>query len=140
VPGRSRVQREQSYDLFAIRRTICEMLLDRKYSLPPEDSDDLTYESFLQRWNGKFNKDLTILASQRDDDEQKIGVFFPQNPPEAKTRKLSVDQGIRQSVCCAAGPRCAFARKSAPHAARTCCARPPLTCPSRAVQSKASSV
>jgi len=30
-------QKEQSYDLFAIRRTICQMLLDRSYSLPPED-------------------------------------------------------------------------------------------------------
>lgn len=108
------------------------MLLDRKYSLPPEDSDDLTYDSFLQRWNSKFNKDLTILASQRDDDEQKIGVFFPQNPPEAKTRKLSVDQGVYQDACFAAGLRCALACKSAPARAHATRARWPASRPARA--------
>jgi DNA-directed RNA polymerase I, II, and III subunit RPABC1 len=66
-------------------------------------------QSFLERWNEKFCKDLTILASKDGDDDDKIGVFFPQNPPEAKTRKLSVDtvkqviklmneQGVRRGV------------------------------------------
>jgi len=80
------------------------MLQDRGYALPPEDSEDFTYESFLQRWNGKVHKDLTILggcshlhagsrlvfatgawaadastvpASKMDDDDKRIGVFFP---------------------------------------------------------------
>ena len=139
-------QKEPSWELFAIRRTTCQMLQDRGYALPPEDSEDFTYESFLQRWNGKVHKDLTILggccclhagsrllsatgawaadlsnvpASKMDDDDKRIGVFFPvgpleacvpplhlpiayacntkpgqQNPPEAKTRKLSVDTGV----------------------------------------------
>jgi hypothetical protein len=143
-PGRC-TQKEPSWELFAIRRTTCQMLQDRGYALPPEDSEDFTYESFLQRWNGKVHKDLTILggcshlhagsrlvfatgawaadastvpASKMDDDDKRIGVFFPvsletcvpplhlpiahacntkcgqQNPPEAKTRKLSVDTGV----------------------------------------------
>ena len=85
------MQVDQSYDMFAIRRTICQMLQDRFYSLPALDAEDFTYESFLQRWNNKTNKDLTILACRIDDDNKKIGVFFPANPPDAKTRKLSVD-------------------------------------------------
>ena len=51
-------------------------------------------QSFLERWNNKFQKDLTLLASKVDDDDSKIMVFFPTNDLEAKTRKLSVDKGL----------------------------------------------
>ena len=37
-------QKEQAWDFFAIRRTICQMLADRSYNLPPEDADDFTFE------------------------------------------------------------------------------------------------
>ena len=55
-------QKEPSWELYAIQRTTCQMLQDRGYALPPEDTDDFTYDSFLQRWNGKKHKDLTILG------------------------------------------------------------------------------
>jgi hypothetical protein len=128
LPARRPEQKEESWELFAIRRTITQMLIDREYTLPPEDSDDLTYESFVQRWNGKEHKNLTILAGKKNDEDQKIGVFFPQNPPEARTRKLSVDSGPNLAACTARmgpEPRArAPARLVGPHLAR----RPP--CPS----------
>ena len=55
-------------------------------------------QSFLERWNNKFQKDLTLLASKVDDDDSKIMVFFPTNDLEAKTRKLSVDKDSKERV------------------------------------------
>jgi len=57
-------QKEPAWELFAIRQTTCQMLQDRGYALPPEDAEDFTFESFLQRWNGKVHKDLTILGEK----------------------------------------------------------------------------
>ena len=42
-------QKEQAWDFFAIRRTICQMLADRSYNLPPEDADDFTFEVRVSR-------------------------------------------------------------------------------------------
>eukprot|EP00286_Rhodomonas_abbreviata_P001690 CAMPEP_0181291014 /NCGR_PEP_ID=MMETSP1101-20121128/1728_1 /TAXON_ID=46948 /ORGANISM="Rhodomonas abbreviata, Strain Caron Lab Isolate" /LENGTH=225 /DNA_ID=CAMNT_0023395351 /DNA_START=181 /DNA_END=855 /DNA_ORIENTATION=- len=82
---------EQFYDMFAIRRTVCQMLQDRGYILSAEDSTELTQQSFHGRFNEKEHKTLTILAEMAVDDEQKIMVFFPVAAADAKTKKVSVD-------------------------------------------------
>mmetsp|Transcript_2870 Transcript_2870/g.6621 ORF Transcript_2870/g.6621 Transcript_2870/m.6621 type:complete len:232 (-) Transcript_2870:248-943(-) len=82
---------EVLYDMYAVRRTICQMLQDRGYILSPEDSMELTLNSFHARFNEGETKQLTILAEKATDDEQKIMVFFPVADPSAKTKKVSVD-------------------------------------------------
>jgi hypothetical protein len=44
----------------------------------------------MTRFHEKENKDLTLLSERSDDPEKKIMVFFPKNPPEAKTGKVPV--------------------------------------------------
>mmetsp|Transcript_22219 Transcript_22219/g.51272 ORF Transcript_22219/g.51272 Transcript_22219/m.51272 type:complete len:240 (+) Transcript_22219:64-783(+) len=81
---------EFTYDQFAVRRTICQMLEDRGYLLPVEDTEGLEFQSFVDRYKGKESKDLTLMAERGDDAEKKIMAFFPINPPDAKTRKIPV--------------------------------------------------
>jgi len=85
------VPQDQLYDMYAVRRTICQMLQDRGYILSAEDSMELTLASFHERFNEKEYKNLTILAEKATDDEQKIMVFFPVADAQAKTRKVSVE-------------------------------------------------
>jgi len=51
----------------------------------------VTFEQFKERFNGKTHKDSTILAEKVDDFEQKMLVFFPSPPPEAKTPRVGAE-------------------------------------------------
>mmetsp|Transcript_52062 Transcript_52062/g.127098 ORF Transcript_52062/g.127098 Transcript_52062/m.127098 type:complete len:231 (-) Transcript_52062:17-709(-) len=80
---------EQAYELYSVRRIILEMLTDRGYSLPDGDDEKISLPEFKQKFHKKVHKDLTVLAEKATDFEQKIMVFFPIPPVDAKTRRIS---------------------------------------------------
>uniref|UniRef100_A0A7S0M3M5 DNA-directed RNA polymerases I, II, and III subunit RPABC1 n=1 Tax=Cryptomonas curvata TaxID=233186 RepID=A0A7S0M3M5_9CRYP len=87
---------DQIQELYMVRRTVCEMLVDRGYLLPSDScaEEGLTLDQFKRYFHGKAHKDLTLLASRTNDDdvEQDILVCFPMAPISAKTTKIGSDQ------------------------------------------------
>jgi len=83
--------KEQTWELFSVRKTILEMLKDRGYNLPVEDDENITVAGYRSRFHGKVDKDLTILVQKIADFDQKMMIFFPSPPPEATTRRVGAE-------------------------------------------------
>eukprot|EP00038_Savillea_parva_P003471 m.126243 g.126243 ORF g.126243 m.126243 type:complete len:216 (+) comp11184_c0_seq1:362-1009(+) len=80
------VDKNQTYILFRIWRTLKQMCNDRGYLVLDEDAN-ITLEQWKERFGDKpvtesrpQRKDLTFLVQHADDESDRLYVFFPENP------------------------------------------------------------
>ena len=64
--------------LFRIRKTVCKMLVKRGYEVPDEEAD-MTAEQFTQKFSEQPSRSsMLMVVGKRDDAEDKLMVFFPE--------------------------------------------------------------
>eukprot|EP00035_Acanthoeca_spectabilis_P021493 m.438536 g.438536 ORF g.438536 m.438536 type:complete len:216 (+) comp18254_c0_seq1:242-889(+) len=80
------VDKKESYTLFRIWRTLKQMCNDRGYLVLDEDMT-ITLEQFKERFGDKpvteqkpLRKELNFLVNHKDDESDRLYVFFPDNP------------------------------------------------------------
>lgn len=95
--------------LFRVRRTVLEMLSDRGFAVLNSDEDlNLSRENFETQFQASnYNREsLTMLRTKRDDDQEQIFVFFPDEergkalgvaPISDKSERMEHD-GVRRAI------------------------------------------
>ncbi|RZC68787.1 hypothetical protein C5167_031950 [Papaver somniferum] len=80
MASETRMSDEEITRLFRIRRTIMQMLNDRGYLVGDFEINE-TRAEFLAKFGDKLRReDLDIKKSKRNDNDDHIYVFFPNNP------------------------------------------------------------
>ncbi|KAI3878557.1 hypothetical protein MKX03_006026 [Papaver bracteatum] len=80
MASETRMTDEEITRLFRIRRTVMQMLNDRGYLVGDFEINE-TRAQFLAKFGDKFRReDLDIKKSKRNDDDDQIYVFFPDEP------------------------------------------------------------
>lgn len=85
--------------LFRARRTVCKLLRNRKYVVD-EAEIDMDYDVFKERYgNPTVKTNLTMLVGKLDDVDEKLFVFFPEEPKVGvKPIRRYLDEMKRESV------------------------------------------